>query len=336
MIFRSKAGSFSKLLWREAPAGSRRFSARNFLLDEGFPESRADSYLASHAAHLALEGEEELSSAADWSAAHYHYLQQQILLRRKPGVSAPQELNPNDPELCPETFRSDFALASFGGADPGLDLLRMVDLKSLMVVAKKVLTSTEDQVYEAGQRIVLAHQQKNEPAEADVLILQAVLDAWNQKADLRPTFVGFLAEHEDLFVEDGSPWADGLRDRLGLHHYGPQRMLLFRYPVGRVPRLGSWRLPRPLAVPTVLDGQLNEAFCPAPRGSDCGRLVNLSGADREPAREVLHPYLDLDLTYLYRVGEIQTEPCEDLAPARKGHIGWLRQNHSDFAHDTDP
>lgn len=340
MIFRSKDAHFAGLLSQEAGDGPKKFSARNFLLDGGVSESRADSYLTSQAACLAAEGLSSLDSRKRWMATHGDYLREKVQLLRQPGMALPEEMDPADPQVCPETFRSQDMMATYGGVDLALHLLRFVDLKSLMMLARLALgDAAPDQaaVLQAARRIVQARDEKKPAAEDDEHLVRVVLDAWNSKADLRPTFVGFYAEHQELFEPGTSlAWADELRNRLGLYHFGPEPMFLFSYPVSKVPRLAGWRLPRPLAIPTVLDGQTNEAFCPAPKGSASGRLVNLAAQGGEPAGEVLHPYLHLDLEHLFRVGEITKEAPTDLEKARRSHIGWLRRDYPDFAHDTDP
>lgn len=109
---------------------------------------------------------------------------------------------------------------------------------------------------------------------------------------------------------------------------------MFVYPVSAVPKRKNWKN-APLATPTVLDAQPTPAFCPAPRDEPCGRVVDLSGADREPAREVLHAFRALDVADLFRVGEITGRVPDDLGPARENHLRRLREIRPDYALATN-
>jgi hypothetical protein len=196
---------------------------------------------------------------------------------------------------------------------------------------------------EAAREIVRAEQESLAATPEALGLVQGVLRAWNEACDLRPAFVTFHAEHEDLLgktpAEDVPGWANILRDRLGLYHVRssgePEPILVFRYRVGDVPELRGIGERRPLAVPTVLDGSLSEAFCPAPAAESSGRVLDLSAADREPASEVLHPYRHLEAREIFRVGEVTEGVPEDLAKARRAHLLRLRESYPEYASPVD-
>ncbi len=339
MTFRTRDPDFAQFLWQEAKSG---FPARNFLLDESIAPPRADSYLVSQAQSLNLESLDRLQSRSDWETTHGYYLWNHVFLEQRVGEALPEHLDPTDVQSCPETFRYQHASSGFGGADPGLHLLRLVDLQSLLDKASVAMgrgAPSAENVFDAASRCARAWPDPHKAAEKDRILVEGIFSAWNQKADYRPTFAGFFAEHEDLFSGTYSGnWANDLRDRLGLCHFGPQKMLLLRYPISKIPQLKGWRLARPLTIPTVLDGRMSDAFCPAPPSEDCGRLLHLRARDVEPAREVLHPYLDLQLEHLFKAGEISEPPPPDLSEARRSHLNRLRNHHghTSFALDTDP
>jgi len=339
MTFRTRDPNFAQFLWQEAKSS---FPARNFLLDESIAPPRADSYLVSQAQSLNRNRVVGLRSRGDWKATHEDYLQSRVFLEQQVGAALPEYLDPADVQSCPETFRYQYASSGFGGADPGLHLLRLVDLRSLLDKARVAIgrgAPSAEEAFDATSRCAQAWPEPHKADEQDRILIEGIFSAWNQKADYRPTFVGFFAEHDELFKDSFSGnWANELRDRLGLCHFGPQKMLLFRYPIGKIPQLKGWRLARPLTIPTVLDGRQSEAFCPAPASEDCGRLLHLRALDVEPAREVLHPYLDLQLEHLFKAGEISEPPPPDLSEARRSHLNRLRNHHghTSFALDTDP
>jgi hypothetical protein len=94
---------------------------------------------------------------------------------------------------------------------------------------------------------------------------------------------------------------------------------------------------RPLAIPTVLDGRFSAAFCPAPKGEQFGHVVDLSARLESPARELVHPFFQLKVDQLFRVGYIRRPIPHDLGEARAAHILYLREQceRPDYATDTD-
>ena len=346
-VFGKRYPAFARFLRDVASSnpgsGVPRIEARNFLLDPGVTEKRSASYSEDGA-------DNGFDSTGDWLSYHDTYIKAQIYLERPKNGGAPARLDPEDTKVCPETFRDDDNFTDFGGVDKGLHLLRVLDLGDMLKRLSRVLRSAEDlegRIIAAATEVA-RHWPAVDQADAEARsLVEGILRAWNGIADLRPAYVGFVAEHEGLLgaspddAEDG--WADRLRDRLGLAHLdpaqrGPVHILVFRYPVTRVPTRLRLKGRRPLATPTVLDSRWSRAFCPAPRGVPCGRAVDLAAELNEPASEVVHPHFDLEVRELFRVGKIAREVPEDLWEARRAHLLWLREQtgHPDYAVDTDP
>ncbi|MFY9821583.1 MAG: hypothetical protein WAM82_09375 [Thermoanaerobaculia bacterium] len=172
--------------------------------------------------------------------------------------------------------------------------------------------------------------------------LAAYLGFWSSRLDLRPTYATFWEDQRDLFEKHRPDWADALRDRLGLLHLNPGLrgeipILVFRYPVREVPKHVQVRDGRPLAAPTVLDGELCEAFCPAPKGEIFGRVVDLSAPFNEPSREVVHPFFPYRVEHLFRVGTVRRAVPTSLREARKTHLLAVQTlcSRADYAMGTD-
>lgn len=165
------------------------------------------------------------------------------------------------------------------------------------------------------------------------------------RSDVRPVFSTFYEDFQAILEEPSPNWTDQIRDRLGLFHINqwqagglPRRVFLFRYRVRDLPHQPGHAQTRLLAVPTVVDHRLSEAFCPAPRGLDRGRVVNLDvNLKDEPVRELLHGHMLLNASHLYRVGLVTTHVPRDLAAPRRDHLLWLRMlaGMDDYAAATD-
>lgn len=208
-VFDRPESPLRDFLWSLAKSDEEdpRFEARNFLLDEGVHEPRADTY------HQHV-GEDATASVGDWLGGHDAYLKARVFLDQ-PSNGIPRNLDPERPERCPETFRHDESFRAFGAAYKKLRLLRVVDVTPL----SRHLGIPAEQIVNPGREIAAARAAGREPEAEHRQQVDAYLSLWNQDCQLRPTYVTFLADHEDLFEkqpdDDQDGWADTLRDRLG-------------------------------------------------------------------------------------------------------------------------
>lgn len=309
--------------------GEARFPARNFLLDEGVLAERMDSY--HHTAGVGFPDSDA------WVAGHKDYLRGKIALDQNRGV--PKKLDPKRADRCPETFRHEAAFRAHGQAYRDLRLVRVVQAEFVSRWGGIDLESLLD----AGREVVAANAVGRSALDEAGDLLDSALTVWGERCDLRPVWATFLQDHADLLgpepAEDTNGWADELRDRLGLSHFQllsskSLPILVFSYPVSDVPDRKGFR-GKPLAVPTVLDGDLSVAFCPAPGEDPVGRLVHLAAVEREPSREVVHPFFVPEAKHLFRVGEVRRAAPSDLARARARHLQALRNRRADYADSTD-
>lgn len=177
-------------------------------------------------------------------------------------------------------------------------------------------------------------------------LLQRMVDEWNERRNLYPSFATTSDEVADLLAEPD--WANRLRDHLGLGHLNPapghtEAVLLMRYTVKEV-RAAKAARTQGFCIPTVLDGTLNPWFFPTPAhaGTDGavyeqGRAVNLAPANSESdyrmGLELMHSYLDYRPEHIVRWGVISRPHQADLAQRRRWHLSWLQLNcdRDDFA-----
>jgi hypothetical protein len=267
------------------------------------------------------KGLDELDEADEWYVHHESFLDRHV---RGASVSRTgRVLMRSD---APETFVVDPQFAPYSHVFGGLDLVRVVRADT---VARLCARSTDEIIDKLS----------------DKPVLEAILEEVNERRDCRPTFAGFYEDVATLLPENEldapSDWADQLRDVLGLWQHVPLPgsslpILVFRYSVEEVVRLQGMAHDRPLTVPTVLDIDQFEAFCPAPLAIPVGRLVDLAGGlNREPAGEVLHPGMPFIAEQFFRLGNIRSEPSS-LDRARGAHLTWLQvETASDFAASTD-
>lgn len=177
-------------------------------------------------------------------------------------------------------------------------------------------------------------------------LLQRVVDEWNDRRNLFPSFATTSDEVADLLAEPD--WANRLRDHLGLGHLNPapgrtEAVLLMRYTVKEVRAAKAARI-QGFCIPTVLDGTLNPWFFPTPARAgtegavyEQGRAVNLAPANSESdyrmGLELIHSYLDYRPEHIVRWGLISRPHQADLAQQRRWHLSWLQLNcdRDDFA-----
>ncbi|HEX9734399.1 MAG TPA: hypothetical protein VGG06_20700 [Thermoanaerobaculia bacterium] len=240
----------------------------------------------------------------------------------------------------PETFRADNAEALLAGLDEEQRVVRVERLDGVLVSIGTDLPTVEAQL--AAFRRGTA---RSRDASA---FLERLCLHWNQdlRPQDRPTFGAFL---DDVETEIEAPdWANRLRNRLGLSHYhvpaGGARIpvALVSYRVAEVIAAAGGDALRAFSVPTVLDGELNAHFFPAPSGVGYGRTLGLE-PDPECERlvaEVLHRRIDYTPDHLLKVGWVTTPipPYASgaaLARLRNGHLSCLRyeSHQDDFGED---
>lgn len=287
------------------------FVARNFTLDEGVLQERAESYRTRGAA----DGHRDYIR---WSLAHQAYLAD-LVYRPFHEERLPTVLDAQDPDLCPETFRLLRPGGPFVATYDDLKLIRIEELDEFARLAGA----------EPAQLRALAEQVvSSRTAGGDAAIeLAAILGQRAQNAEVRPTFVAFFDDVAEIFgrtpAEDPPEWADDLRDRLGLAHLDPMErhgdidVLVFCYPVGAVARFRD-RTEKALVAPTVLDGRFSPAFLPAPEGGATGHTVVLSGDASAGCPELLHPTVTFGVEHLYRVGKVRRPVAWELLPGARG------------------
>jgi hypothetical protein len=252
----------------------------------------------------------------DWLESHTDYLQASVF----------REL--------PETFGSINAQASLPSAVmsdlAGQQFLIRVECLDHALTHTKV----DDLEHLAHNLAVYSGESRdNTVTQGDAkALLEEVCRSLNSNPyAVRPRFAAFAEEMQD---EISAPdWANRLRDRLGLAHYpspsiafATHPVALMRYRVEEVTkRARQLKTDIALTVPTVLDSEPYEIFHPAPKESNFGRTLNLSGCGDECERlasEVMHLRIDYQPKHILKVGAITTRA--DLSP---GRVTGLREQH---------
>jgi hypothetical protein len=320
------ASPLHDLLSREsAGPDDRRFSARNFLLDERVAESREERYLE-------YMSDLQPIDRTEWIAAHQDYLEDHVFV-------SPTETRPSPPvivgpseTLCAETFHGDGYL--------GVELASsdyLIRLEALASLQSAFSTTPDDLPF--FERLVDEVRAGNGVPPDVRTRADSVLRRWRR--DLRPSFAAPATDVQDALDTGGEGWADALRNAMGLHHYDPDQwggainVVLFRYRVSELPQVASGG--RALVAPCVLDGRLCDAFCPSPTSLGVlGHAVSLDERSR-PVREIVHAPMQLLAAHIARVGTIGTPPKKSLASSRAAHFEWLRQQSGceSFGNMTD-
>lgn len=316
------------------PSPMPAFVARNFLLDEGVTVERYERYRQ-------LGAVAEHKTYGEWSGAHESYLTQRIY-RPGSGTGPPARVDPNDIDMCPETFRGIDSASPFHQTDVHLDLLRVEQID--FIAARSGENAAR--IKELAQAMVNGNAN---PGSDAFHALADILDTWTLNVDLRPVFAGYWQDLRDLFEpNEKADWADQLRDRLGLLHLNPTSrtrrsidVLVFRYPVSAVPQLRGARSAddyRLLVPPTVLDGRHSAAFCPAPRGELTGYVIDFGLSSPPLRQEILHPSIAFSPRHVWRVGTIRRAIDEDeVLKARAWHLLSVRDHtrRDDYGAQTD-
>lgn len=161
----------------------------------------------------------------------------------------------------------------------------------------------------------------------DTAALSYCLDSWNRLRDNRPAFAAFYDEVKD--DADDSDWPHKLRDRLGLGHYAPGPkgeipVALMRYSLKDVlDTQKKKRLPCACALPSALDGGMNEFFFPVPKQQPYGAALHLGmNKGAELSAEIIHCRIDYQLKHMWKLGFIRAPhqyQSHDAASQRESH-----------------
>ncbi|MFZ2854670.1 MAG: hypothetical protein WAZ34_11250 [Rhodocyclaceae bacterium] len=237
----------------------------------------------------------------------------------------------------PWTFRADNVANHLPLVDRRINLIRVEDVRWPCDLSHITFEELQEKlkVWRGGD--AAARAQAGD-------FLQRFLATWNEKRDKRPLFATTELEVDDLLADTSNSLAERLRDRLGLGHYSPIGgsppipVLIMRYPLEE--SLGDNRVP---AVPTLLDGKLNDHFFPSPfPGTNAdpipglGHSLNLapviSENDYRLGVELLHPHFDYRLEHFFWSGHIANPVTMPLERARSFHLPWLRlqRDRDDF------
>lgn len=300
---------------------SERAIYENFAIEERVADARLQRY-GSALGHTSLP---DLNTF--WQQHRTRYLDEHQFVEKDEGT-------------VPDTFDAKInRLNLWDGIDDNVVLYRLEE------VTWALKGSSVDQA-ELERSVREATAQPGPMPDTARTLLQRVVDEWNDRRNLYPSFATTADEVAALLVEPD--WANRLRDHLGLGHLNPVSnppiaVLLMRYTVKEVRSARAART-QGFCIPTVLDGTLNPCFFPTPARSgtagavyEQGRAVNLAPAHTESdysmGLELVHSYLDYRPEHIVRWGLISRPHQADLAQWRRWHLNWLQLNcdRDDFA-----
>jgi hypothetical protein len=177
---------------------------------------------------------------------------------------------------------------------------------------------------------------RNAASAGERALLDKFVLFWNQNRGGWPMFAASLDEVRA--AADADDWAIRLRAQLGLGHLAPEPgkpllLVQLRYAAADVRLHAQPGQHAMFAAPTVLDGEMNPYFYPAPlpppgRASSCGRTVHLDNTGPLVA-ELLTSRIDYRLEHIHSVTLLaqplppSAQPAR-IAPLRNGHLGRLR------------
>lgn len=178
------------------------------------------------------------------------------------------------------------------------------------------------------------HTQSGEAGERARAALTKFLDVWNAQRDHRPVFGTFVDAVQE--AADDADWPHRLRDALGLGHYGRTAedgdvvVMQMRYPLSEALNAAKARKwAAAAALPTPLDGGMNEFFFPSPKGDPYGATLHLEpGCADQLAPEILHASFDYRIKHIHAIGVIsRPHPMQGsvLSSARDQHLDAMRQ-----------
>lgn len=282
--------------------------AHNYLFEERVTEERQRAYEA--ALELPSVGPEA------WRDRHRSYLAQKVFVLRG---------------TVPETFLPANSDALCGGLDTAQWVVRVERLD-------RVLAGLEIDLALVNEQLAALQGGRAEDEKQDArAFLEELCLHWNEaiRTEDRPAFAAFFDDVEPEI--EATDWMHRLRNRLGLSHLNPAisggqvPIALLRYRVEDVLSAAGADARHVFAVPTVLDGELNAHFFPAPRGCEYGRTLDL---DPDPdcerlVAEILHRRIDYTPDHLFKVGWVTTPiPPHAEGPAlarlRNGHLFCLK------------
>ena len=304
-----------------------RARAENYLWEERVAPDRQRAY---EDVVAGLAG----STADGWQKAHNGYLASRVY----------------GPDL-PETFTAANHTARLDGNALTLGKThRLVRIESLDYAVEHNLLARPVDVLKDYVDILRGRQALPTASTEDVTRddvedeIAALCEKLNGPYSYRPRFMACLDDRmaADLEMPD---WADRMRDRLGLGHYRPTAakpqipVLAVSYTVNEVMKQArKLQAAMPLAVPTVLDGDLYEWFFPSPAGLPYGRTLQLDG-DPECSRkiaEVLSLRIPYKPDHIHAIGFIRNAEAmafDDPLAVRREHLECLRrdpQGRKDF------
>ena len=274
-----------------------------------FDERLTPARWARFEAEAARNESGELAVWADWMEMETRYREREVEVTSVPAAFLPG----NEP-------------AWLQGLAEHQTVMRLESLARPLQISNYSLTQLQDW-----------WEQRNQSGEAGELARAALtkfLNNWNDQRDYRPVFGTFVDSVQG--AADDADWPHRLRDALGIGGYGrtaeadPIAVMQMRYPLSEAlnaARTRKWAAS--VAVPTPLDGCMNEFFFPSPAGHPYGATLQLEpGCADQLAPEILHARFDYQLKHIHAIGVIRhPHPMQGavLSSARDQHLDAVRK-----------
>lgn len=295
-----------------AADASERARIQNLQMEERCPSSGIDLYASYFSNGM-------VSNIDEWNTRHNDF------------ASAELEIDQTDTQV-PWTFRPENLSNRLPEIDQRINLVRIEDARWPCSLAGHSFEIVRAHIAARGGADSAASM------AADSFLTRFAA-TWNAQRDKRPLFATTELEVEDLLQISSPTWVEKLRDRLGLGQYSPGAgappvpIFVMRYPLEDVYAAhGANGAP---AVPTMLDGKLNDCFFPSPTPgpksdqSPClGHSLNLTFVtaenDYKLGVELLHGRVDYQPEHFYGTGIVANPVNMSIDRARKFHLPWLR------------
>lgn len=282
-----------------------RIVAENFLIEERLSTGRENNYATRIGTPINFPA---------WHNGHQNYCSERI--------------KSSTPSTIPETFTEVNQLNFLNDLELSQYIIRVESLSALLKIAR---LEPEITTYEHFIGRLLANQNDVEAKN----VVTDFLRSCNANRDFRPLFVGFWGEVRDLFETDDPEWPDKLRDRFGLGHLNPLDgapipILVFRY---RLSDVNPVNHDVQATIPTVLDSDFSPFFCPTPGKEQKGQILDLSATNVDDyclSTEILHPFIEYESDYIYRLGHITHAPGSTCETARRIHFSYWRDQFKNF------